>query len=214
MMFGHHNDDDQKPQDSGEAPAELADAVAEAENQAGSQPEEQPAAPNAADGAAAQSDSSAPPEPPADDQTANSQDQTWQHPGTPLNDDQEQISDIISPAGGFPKRPTYQYPKGSPIANEPADKPANRELTDVRSHALEELEPLLEKLDLPPEERFLTILMIIQNSNNEELIKKAYEAAHAIKDDAIRARALYDIVNEVNYFTNPPQGSQSDQATD
>jgi hypothetical protein len=100
-------------------------------------------------------------------------------------------------------------PKSAPpILRLPRTTPANRDLVDVKEHALEELAPLLDKLDLPPEEKFRAIMMIIQSNDDKSLVKLAYEAAHAIKDDEIRARALYTIVNEVDYFTH--QSSDSD----
>ncbi len=135
---------------------------------------------------------------------------SWQHPGAPLNDNKDQISDVISPAGGFPQRPSYQYPQGVPPTPDAVDtsSSADPELVDIRDHALDELEPLLDKLDLPSEEKFRAIMMILQANDDHKLVKKAYETAHNIKDDELRARALYDIVNEVNYFTQPPSDSQ------
>ena len=146
------------------------------------------------------------PAPSGDTPTTPAPSDSWQHPGSPLNTDKSSINDIISPAGGFPKRPTYQFPQGTPpVGDDQADAPTtNPELIDVRDHALEELEPLLDKLDLPPEDKFRAIMMILQAKDDEKLVKKAYEAAHAIEDEETKARALYDIVNEVNYFTQPP----------
>lgn len=135
----------------------------------------------------------------------------WQHPGTPLT--AEQISDVISPAGGFPKRPSFEYPTSlggsSGKADEPSDagSPADEELLKIRKQAVDELAPLIEKLDLPPEDKFRTIMMMVQVSDNESLVKAAYDAAHAIEDEKVRAQALLDVVNEVNYFTQPSSGS-------
>jgi len=143
--------------------------------------------------------------------TSSSDEQPWQHPGAPLGDskDKEPIKDIISPAGGFPKKPTYQYPVPSisssdtPVAKDDNDDPATAALIDIKNKALDELIPIIDKLDLPPEEKFRTIMMMIQASDNQELVKAAYVAAHSIEDESARAQALMDIINEVNYFTNP-----------
>lgn len=136
------------------------------------------------------------------DETAGGDD--WQHPGTPLEDDKEKIRDVISPAGGFPKHPGFQYPASSGSNSEPGDS-ANEELDGIRKQALDELSPLVDKLDLPAEDKFRTLMMVIQANDNQELVKAAYEAAHSIEDEKVRAQALYDIVNEINYFTAPPQ---------
>jgi hypothetical protein len=93
---------------------------------------------------------------------------------------------------------------GAPVA----DDETTHELIDIKQHALTELLPLIDKLDQTPEERFRTLLMMIQASDDQHLIKAAYESAHKIEDEKIRARALLDIVNEINYFTQQP-ASQS-----
>ncbi|HEY5152845.1 MAG TPA: hypothetical protein VII55_02625 [Candidatus Saccharimonadales bacterium] len=146
--------------------------------------------------------SGSPPPPPADAQA-------WQHPGAPIEAGKEPIKDIISPAGGFPKKPTYQYPVPT-IAPSDSSLPqlddsdhANDELIEVKKKALDDLVPIIDKLDLPPEEKFRTIMMMIQSSDNQALVKAAYTAAHSIEDETVRAQSLLDIINEVNYFTSP-----------
>lgn len=135
----------------------------------------------------------------------------WQHPGEPIDDGPEPINDVIYPAG-LPKPPTIQ-PGGSPsdpapLADEssPDDQPANpqvHQLLDIKVKALDELAPLIDDLDMPAEEKFRTVMMMIQASDNQELVPKAYEIAHTIEDEKTRAQALLDIVNEINYFTQP-----------
>jgi hypothetical protein len=46
---------------------------------------------------------------------------------------------------------------------------------------------------------------MIQASDDQSLIKTAYDAAKQIKDDKVRAQALLDIINEINYFTQQNQ---------
>lgn len=129
----------------------------------------------------------------------------WQHPGIPLDDEKgnEQISDIISPAGGYPTRTSYQYSTGgSPDSSD--DDPATHELIDIKHQALGELSPLVNQLDLPPEEKFQAIMMVLQDSDDQALVKAAFDTAHSIKDEKTRGLALLSIVNEINYFTQPP----------
>jgi hypothetical protein len=146
-------------------------------------------------------------------------DPVWQHPGEPMHQpvEENQAADIISPAGGFPKAPSFTpggmelddlddlalesvAPAGEPA---PANDQTTQELTDIKQHALTELLPLIDKLDLSPADRFKTLLMMIQASDDPHLIKAAYESAHKIEDEKVRAQALLDIVNEINYFTQP-----------
>lgn len=75
------------------------------------------------------------------------------------------------------------------------------DLLDIKQSALQQLTPLLNHLDQSPEERFRTTMMMIQASDNDSLLKTAYEAAQQIPDEKVRAQALLDVVNEINYFT-------------
>lgn len=75
-------------------------------------------------------------------------------------------------------------------------------LLDIKQQALQQLSPLIGHLDQDPEEKFRTTMMMIQAADNDTLIKDAYEAALQIQDEKVRAQALLDIVNEINYFTH------------
>ena len=80
------------------------------------------------------------------------------------------------------------------------------DLADIKQNALQNLTPLVDRLDQQPEERFKTLMMLIQASDNSSLIKQAYQAANQIPDQKIKAQALIDIVNEINYFTQQKSG--------
>jgi hypothetical protein len=83
---------------------------------------------------------------------------------------------------------------------------AGDDLLSIKQSALQQLSPLVGHLDQTPEEKFRTTMMMIQASDDQSLIKTAYEAAQDIKDDKARAQALLDIINEINYFTQNHQG--------
>ncbi|MBP9852730.1 MAG: hypothetical protein QG629_587 [Patescibacteria group bacterium] len=74
-------------------------------------------------------------------------------------------------------------------------------LSDLKQEAIDHLTPLVSHLDQTPEEKFRTTMMMIQSTDNHELIKDAFAAAKEIQDDKIRAQALLDVINEINYFT-------------
>ncbi len=77
------------------------------------------------------------------------------------------------------------------------------ELLVIKQQALNQLSPIINHLDQTPEEKFRTTMMMIQASDDQSLIKSAYEAAQQINDEKVKAQALLDIVNEINYFTHP-----------
>lgn len=84
----------------------------------------------------------------------------------------------------------------APSSNAPAGG-----LEDIKKQAIEQLSPLVDKIDQAPEEKYKTIMTLIQASDNKDMIPAAYEAAQKITDEKIKAEALLNIVNEINYFT-------------
>lgn len=89
----------------------------------------------------------------------------------------------------------------------PPEKPSIKsntadDLLQIKEQALQNLTPLVNHLGQTPEEKFKTTMMLIQASDNPQLIGEAYEAANQIEDEKTRAQALLDVVNEINYFTH------------
>ena len=60
---------------------------------------------------------------------------------------------------------------------------------------------LVDKLDLPADEKFDTILILIRSTDDKSLVNAAHEAARAIPDEAKRAQALLDVIKEIDYFS-------------
>lgn len=81
--------------------------------------------------------------------------------------------------------------------------PVTDELSGVKAEALDELRPLIEKLNLPPEEKFDTYLLLIRNTDDASLIPAAHVTAQAIVDETRKAQALLDIIKEINYLSAP-----------
>ena len=75
------------------------------------------------------------------------------------------------------------------------------DLISIKQDALQQLKPLVGHLEQSPEEKFRTTMMMIQAADDQSLISDAYAAAKAISDEKVRAQALLDVVNEINYFT-------------
>lgn len=104
--------------------------------------------------------------------------------------------------------PSMQAPATTPAITIPGLTVAPTDaLEAIKKSALEELRPLVDKLNLPPEEKFDTLLLIIRSTDDQSLLAAAHEAAQAITDDAKRAEALLDVIKEIDYFSN----SQSQQ---
>lgn len=82
----------------------------------------------------------------------------------------------------------------TPVASSP-------ELESLKKETLTELRPLVGKLDLAPEEKFDTLLLIIRSTDDQTLLAPAHDAAKSITDEARRAAALLDIIKEIDYFS-------------
>ncbi len=122
-----------------------------------------------------------------------------------MNDDQQNDQDEITPINTDTSLQDAQASSAAAdddVDNNPSVEPhVSDELLEIKRSALQDLSPLLDSLDQEPEEKFQTTMMMIQATDNKDLIAKAYEAAKKIKEDKDRAQALLDIVNEINYFT-------------
>jgi hypothetical protein len=141
-----------------------------------------------------------------------------------LNDDEDQTntapfepndnssSDLVGPAPGAPVGPItgdFSAPPTEPATTPDSAKskthnqnnPDNDGLLNIKQEALQALSPLVNHLDQPPEEKFRTTMMMIQASDDQSLVRSAYDTAKNISDEKARAQALLDVINEINYFT-------------
>jgi len=82
------------------------------------------------------------------------------------------------------------------------DAPVDQDLLTIKKNALQQLNPLVGQLEQTPEEKFKTMLMMIQASDDKSMLGAAYDTAQQITDEKVKAQALLDIVNEINYFTH------------
>ncbi len=123
------------------------------------------------------------------------------------------LGDTTAPAPPAPSAPDMVAAPAEPPAAAPLDSKdeSSNGLLQLKQQALQSLAPLVGHLDQTPEEKFKTTMMLIQASDNQQLVKDAYEAANQITDEKTRAQALLDVVNEINYFTHTPSAT-SDSA--
>lgn len=91
-------------------------------------------------------------------------------------------------------------PPTSPIV---ASGSASDDLDSIKQEALGELRPLVDKLNVSPEEKFDTYLLLLRSTDDKALIGPAHEAARSIADEARRAQALLDVIKEIDYLSGP-----------
>lgn len=95
------------------------------------------------------------------------------------------------------------HPDNEDVSPGTAVSDTSNDLLDIKRQALQELSPLVNHLDQTPEEKFKTTMMMIQATDDKSLLPEAFSAAKGISDDKARAQALLDVINEINYFTQP-----------
>jgi len=111
------------------------------------------------------------------------------------------------PAPAPAPEPTPSFNMPDPQRSAPPSPAPNlldtstEDLVRMKQEALQHLQPLVGTLQQNPEEEFRTIMMMIRATDDKTMLKKALEAAKKIGDDKIRAQAMLDVVNEINYFT-------------
>lgn len=78
-------------------------------------------------------------------------------------------------------------------------------LEGIKKDALGQLRPLIDKVELPAEEKFDTYLMLIRSTDDSSLIGPAHQVAQSITDETRRAEALLDIIKEIDYLSRTGQ---------
>ena len=142
-------------------------------------------------------------------------------------DQQDSVADFFgqsnnnpAPGSAGPVDHTTAAPQDQPAddtSTAPVTAPASGdhdELLGIKQEALQALSPLVGHLEQTPEEKFRTTMMMIQASDDQSLLREAYDAAKQISDEKARAQALLDVVNEINYFTQQHHSESLHQLTD
>lgn len=123
---------------------------------------------------------------------------------------------VVSPAPAVPVTPTptstpledeveYSTPPASIDHNEPVSSTtvsSADSIEQIKISALQQLRPLMQHIELTPEEKFEKYLMMLRASDDQDLIQPTYEAAQMISSEKLKAQALLDVINEINYLTS------------
>lgn len=117
----------------------------------------------------------------------------------------DQAAPYVAPQPDPVAAPSFNDPI-APATPESTTQPAvDPALAGVKEAALTELRPLIDKLDVSPEEKFSTYLLLIRSTDDKDLVAPAHEAAKGIADEAKKAQALLDIIKEIDFLSNPQQ---------
>lgn len=120
-----------------------------------------------------------------------------------------QVANKVSADLGAPAAPAVPATPAMPPAGNGLMSGAERamygdpDLDRVKSMALSDLRPILEKIDIAPEKKFMIYKDIIELTDDKACIEPAYNAAKQIQDDAKRAEALVYVVEFIDKLGIP-----------
>ena len=72
------------------------------------------------------------------------------------------------------------------------------DLAKVKESALQELVPLMDKIDIPATEKFDIYREVIESTKDKSIVEKAFEAAKAIEDEKTKAESLLKLVQIID----------------
>ena len=102
--------------------------------------------------------------------------------------------------------PNFDIPSVPDVADS-APTSDSSDLSSIKLDALKELRPLMDKVELPAEEKFDTYLMLIRSTDDSSLIGPAHAVAQTISDEKRKAEALLEIIKEIDYLSRKDQPS-------
>lgn len=113
------------------------------------------------------------------------------------------------PAPAADEKEPATTPTPEPVV---ADTPTanSGDLEGIKKDALTELRPLVDKLELEPDEKFDIYLLLLRSTDDKTLIAPAHLAAKNIPDESKRAQALLDVIKEIDYLSAPVQPTESE----
>lgn len=72
------------------------------------------------------------------------------------------------------------------------------DISKVKEAALKELFPIMDRVEVEPEKRFLLFQEMLNTMRDKAVIAPAYEAARQIRDDKVRADSLLYLINSID----------------
>lgn len=83
------------------------------------------------------------------------------------------------------------------IDSSPETTDTNPSIYEVKKLMLKDLFPLMDKINLPAEQKFKVYKEMIETNGGEELIRPAYESARGILDETKKAEALVFLLDKL-----------------
>lgn len=121
--------------------------------------------------------------------------------GSPFGDNAAPVAPAEPVSAPEPVASTLPTPTAVVEDHAATTTSADPALEGIKKDALNELRPLVDKLNVSPEEKFDTYLLLLRSTDDTTLIGPAHDAAKEISDEARRAQALLDVIKEIDYLS-------------
>jgi len=120
-------------------------------------------------------------------------------PDEPTTDLNTAITDFSLPSAEAPA-PVEEAVAGTTTFEAPVAEPAvaNLSIREIKTAALHDLAPLVNKLDMSPSQKFNIYRNMFENLRDYTVIELAYQAAKNIMDERERAEALLYLVEAID----------------
>ena len=112
--------------------------------------------------------------------------------GTPMGQPAMKLPQSPAPQMGMPSMPTMGAASFGRTMGYGAD------ISKVKEAALKELFPIMDRVEVEPEKRFLLYQEMLTTMRDKAVIAPAYEAARQIRDDKVRADSLLYLINSID----------------
>lgn len=96
-----------------------------------------------------------------------------------------------APQMAMPSMPSMSSTYGRPMGY-------GADISKVKEAALKELFPIMDRVEVEPEKRFLLYQEMLTTMRDKAVIAPAYEAARQIRDDKVRADSLLYLINSID----------------
>lgn len=96
-----------------------------------------------------------------------------------------------APSMAMPSMPSMGGGFGRPMSY-------GADISKVKEAALKELFPIMDRVEVEPEKRFLLYQEMLNTMRDKAVIAPAYEAARQIRDDKVRADSLLYLINSID----------------
>jgi hypothetical protein len=123
---------------------------------------------------------------------------------TQISSDDQELAKVL--AGVDPNAAEEPEEEPEPEQEAPAEEePAGPNLSSVRDQALQDIKPLLDKLDVPADEKFDIYMEVLRVSNDQALIEPAYNVTTGISDETKRANDLLTVIKTIDTLSPPTE---------